>query len=93
MTALVTGLSAACWAREENVADEGVIRGALEAAGFDPALADKGLFTAADAYTRNLEEAIAAGVFGAPSWVTPDGALFWGQDRLDDLDAHLAGVA
>lgn len=92
MAALVQGLLAACWAEEKNVAEDAVIRGALTAAGFDPALADKGLFTAADAYTRNLEAAVAAGVFGSPSWVTSDGALFWGQDRLDDLDAHLSGA-
>ncbi|TYB82377.1 2-hydroxychromene-2-carboxylate isomerase [Maritimibacter fusiformis] len=90
IAALVQGLLAACWAEDKNVADDAVIRAALEAAGFDPALADKGLFTAADTYTRNLEAAVTAGVFGAPSWVAPDGAVFWGQDRLDDLDAHLA---
>lgn len=93
MGTLVQGLLAACWAEEQNLADDAVIRGALETAGFDPGLADKGLFTAADSYTKNLEDAVAAGVFGAPSWVTPDGALFWGQDRLDDLDTHLAGAA
>lgn len=29
------------------------------------------------------EEAQHAGVFGAPSFVTPDGELFWGNDRLE----------
>lgn len=29
------------------------------------------------------EEAQRAGVFGAPSFVTADGELFWGNDRLD----------
>lgn len=90
MAALVHGLSRACWVEEKNVADDAVIRSALVGAGFDPALADKGLFTAADTYGRNLEAAVLAGVFGAPSWITPDGELFWGQDRLDDLEAHLA---
>jgi hypothetical protein len=28
-------------------------------------------------------EAVAHGIFGAPSFVTPDGELFWGNDRLD----------
>mgnify|MGYP001951910640 CR=1 FL=1 len=39
----------------------------------------------------NLEDAVNAGVFGAPFFVTDDGARFWGQDRIDALDRHLAG--
>jgi len=35
----------------------------------------------------NTEAAIAAGVFGAPSFTTSDGELFWGSDRLDDAVA------
>lgn len=88
---LVAGLTRACWAQEQNIADDAVIRDALAAAGFDPDLADKGLFTGAETYSRNLEQAVLAGVFGAPSWVAPSGEVFWGQDRLDDLDAHLSG--
>jgi 2-hydroxychromene-2-carboxylate isomerase len=91
LAALVAAITRACWAEEKNIADDAVIRACLVEAGFDPGLADKGLFTAADEYSRNLEEAVQAGVFGAPSWVTPEGQVFWGQDRLDDLEAHLAG--
>ena len=43
----------------------------------------------AEIYERNLEEAIAAGVFGAPFYVADSGQRFWGQDSLDDLDLHL----
>ena len=35
------------------------------------------------ALRRNTEEAQARGIFGAPSFVTDDGELFWGNDRLD----------
>ena len=45
----------------------------------------------AETYAANLEEAVNAGVFGAPFYVVDSGQMFWGQDRLDDLDAHLAG--
>lgn len=89
MFALVQAVLAACWAEEKNIAEDAVIKSALVAAGFDPDLADSGLFTGAETYGRNLEEAVNAGVFGSPSWVTEDGALFWGQDRLADLEAHL----
>ena len=29
------------------------------------------------------DEAMARGIFGAPSFVTPDGEVFWGNDRLE----------
>lgn len=37
----------------------------------------------------NLDAATAAGAFGVPSFVTDDGKLFWGQDRLSLLRHHL----
>jgi 2-hydroxychromene-2-carboxylate isomerase len=91
MAVLVRAILDACWAEEKNIAEDAVIKAALAAAGFDPGLADSGLFTGAEIYGRTLEQAVQAGVFGAPSFVSEDGALFWGQDRLDDLADHLAG--
>jgi 2-hydroxychromene-2-carboxylate isomerase len=88
--ALVHGLTRACWAEEKNIAEDDVIREALVAAGFDPGLADSGLLAGAEAYAANLEEAVSRGVFGAPFYLVGD-EHFWGQDRLDDLDLHLAG--
>ena len=43
---------------------------------------------AAERYAVNTAEAIAAGVFGAPSYVV-DGEIFWGQDRLDFVGRRL----
>jgi 2-hydroxychromene-2-carboxylate isomerase len=43
----------------------------------------------AETYADNLERAVASGVFGSPFYLIGD-ERFWGQDRLDDLDAHLA---
>jgi hypothetical protein len=37
------------------------------------------------------EEAIAAGVFGVPTFVH-EGELFWGHDRLDALARRLSGT-
>ncbi|MBN2905950.1 MAG: 2-hydroxychromene-2-carboxylate isomerase [Rhodobacteraceae bacterium] len=88
---LVHGLMRACWAEDRDVADDAVIRACLGDAGFDPALADSGLLAGAETYGANLEEASARGVFGAPFYITDGDERFWGQDRLDDLDAHLAG--
>ncbi|MEL6549416.1 MAG: 2-hydroxychromene-2-carboxylate isomerase [Pseudomonadota bacterium] len=88
--ALVHAFCRACWAEEKDIAEDAVIRGCLEAAGFDPALADSGLLAGAEAYTQNLEDAVNAGAFGAPFYITDDGARFWGQDRIEDLDRHLS---
>lgn len=89
--ALVHGVLRACWAEDRDIAEDAVIRDCLEQAGFDPALADSGLLSGAETYAANLEEAVTRGVFGAPFYVVDDGEMFWGQDRLDDLQAHLQG--
>lgn len=91
LAALVAALTRACWAEEKDIADDAVIKACLESAGFDPSLADSGLLSGAEAYERNGEDAVNAGVFGAPFFITDDGARFWGQDRIDQLDMHLGG--
>ncbi len=89
--ALVRGFGRAIWAEEKNIAEDEVVRACLSQAGFDPDLADRGLMMAAEEYARNLEDAVARGVFGAPFYITDTDERFWGQDRLDDLALHLAG--
>lgn len=91
MGALVHAMTRAVWAEERDIADDAVIRDCLSAAGFDPALADQGLWTGAAEYEANLELAVAQNVFGLPFYVVDGAAHFWGQDRIDDLDAHLSG--
>ncbi|MBE1296652.1 2-hydroxychromene-2-carboxylate isomerase [Phycobacter azelaicus] len=90
MGALVQSVLRACWAEEKDIAEDTVIKECLTAAGFDPSLADSGLLVGAETYGQNLEDAVSAGVFGAPFYVTADGGRFWGQDRLDDLDRYLS---
>ena len=63
----------------------------LKAHGFDPALSFSGMLIGAETYAANLEEAALRGVIGVPFLITGGDARFWGQDRLDDLDRHLAG--
>lgn len=88
---LVYSFLRACWAEEKDIAQDDVVRECLEAAGFDPALADSGLLSGAETYAANTEEAVNRGVFGAPFYITDTDERFWGQDRLVDLDAHLSG--
>ncbi len=89
--ALVRSFLAAVWTGEEDIADDAVVQRCLGDAGFDPGLSMSGLLTGAEQFAQNLEDAVNAGVFGAPFYVTDDGARFWGQDRLADLDAYLGG--
>lgn len=90
---LVNGFANAVWAEERDISDDAVIRDLLGKHGFDPELADKGLFIGAETYARNLEQAVEAGAFGAPFYVVREtGQRFWGQDRLDFLDRHLASL-
>ncbi len=90
LAGLVHGIARALWAEERDIADAEVIADLLAAHGFDPKVADRGMLSAAEAYGANLEEAVARGVFGVPFYVTGT-EMFWGQDRLDDLDLHLSG--
>ncbi len=88
---LVHGFTKACWAEERDIAQDNVIRDVLSHHGFDPSLAESGLLKGAEQYAANLEEAVKVGVFGAPFYVVGE-ELFWGQDRLNDLDDHLAQI-
>lgn len=88
---LVHAIMRAIWVDDRDIAEDNVVRDCLSRAGFDPGLVDSGLLSGAETYAANLEEAVNAGVFGAPTYVVDSGQRFWGQDRLDDLEAHLAG--
>jgi 2-hydroxychromene-2-carboxylate isomerase len=50
------------------------------------------LLTAVETLERNTDEALRRMVFGAPSYVVVD-EVFWGQDRLPLVDAHLGARA
>lgn len=88
---LVKAIGTACWAQERDISQDEVVRDCLEKCGFDPALADRDMLTSADTFAKNLEDAVSAGAFGAPFFITDTGQRFWGEDRIDDLDAYLAG--
>jgi 2-hydroxychromene-2-carboxylate isomerase len=80
------------WEREESFADPVAIALAAERAGLDAAglraagPSDAELDALHEQYTN---DALKAGVFGAPSYVLPSGEIFWGQDRLELLERAL----
>ncbi|MCY7370103.1 MAG: 2-hydroxychromene-2-carboxylate isomerase [Polaromonas sp.] len=83
----------AVWAEERHIADEKTLALLLSECGLAPARLEQSHSQAvAERYDANTEEAIAAGVFGAPSYVV-GGEIFWGQDRLDFLERKLATLA
>ena len=85
-------LGRALWEREETFADQDIIASAAERAGLNAAaLRASGPSDAElDAlHTQYTQEAVAVGVFGAPSFVLPSGEIFWGQDRLELLERAL----
>ena len=88
---LVHAVLRAVWAEDKDIAQDDVVKACLTEAGFDPGLADRGLLSGAETYAANLEEAVKVGVFGAPFYIVGGDQRFWGQDKIDDLDAHLAG--
>jgi 2-hydroxychromene-2-carboxylate isomerase len=80
----------AMWADKRNMEDPIVIGTVLRDAGFDPAVMMAAIGTAEvkDRLRVNTEEAVARGVFGAPTCFVGD-AMFFGQDRLDFVEEEL----
>ena len=88
---LAGAVGRAIWEQERNVADAAT----METIAGECGLPVEKLAARAQApdiagkYAANTQEAIARGVFGAPTYAVGD-ELFWGQDRLDFLDRKMA---
>ncbi|MES2385056.1 MAG: 2-hydroxychromene-2-carboxylate isomerase [Pseudomonadota bacterium] len=88
--ALAGAIFRAVWAEERDIASEAVLAEILLASGGDSArMAQSRSPEIQQLYEANTQQAITAGVFGAPSYVV-GGEIFWGQDRLDLLEKKLA---
>ncbi|WP_293781177.1 2-hydroxychromene-2-carboxylate isomerase [uncultured Oxalicibacterium sp.] len=76
------------WAEDRNIMDRNTLMALSNEAGHDGAALLKAAETASvqGEYDRFTQEAIAANVFGSP-WYIVDGEPFWGQDRLDFVEA------
>ncbi len=84
------------WEREESLAYPAAMASAAQRAGLDAAALRAGGPSDAELdalYDQYTQEALAAGVFGAPSFVLPSGEIFWGQDRLEMLERALKVAA
>lgn len=91
--ALATEMGRALWELEEDLADWNALKAAAKRAGMDAdaikaaAPSDTEIDKLHDDYTA---EALARGVFGAPTYYLESGEFFWGQDRLELLERTLA---
>jgi 2-hydroxychromene-2-carboxylate isomerase len=76
-----------------TISDPGLIKSILLDLGLsaDEILADAQAEPNKAALREQTAEAQARGIFGAPSFVTPDGELFWGNDRLEAAISWAAG--
>ncbi|MBI1360621.1 MAG: 2-hydroxychromene-2-carboxylate isomerase [Alphaproteobacteria bacterium] len=81
----------AAWRDQKNIADKGVLAEILEGAGFSP----EEFFAAAEnpankeKLKATTDEAVARGVFGAPTFFVGD-EMHFGQDRLDFVEEALS---
>ena len=88
---LAEALFSARWEIPRNLGDADVLAATLTVAGFDAAsqLARAGDPGTKAALIKATEDAVTRGVFGAPTFFV-DGAFFFGQDRLDWVEAAAA---
>jgi 2-hydroxychromene-2-carboxylate isomerase len=86
---LTGAILTAVWAQERNIADAAVLAELVNESGL-PAdvIAQSHEAAVQTRYDDYTQAAIAAGIFGAPSYVI-DGEIFWGQDRLEFVERKL----
>jgi 2-hydroxychromene-2-carboxylate isomerase len=99
--AVIHGFYRAYWRRGLNPGDPATIRGVLAEAGCDEAAITRALAANEDGaikdeLRRRTDEAVARGVFGAPTMFVSGGDLteplmFWGQDRFDMVEEVVRG--
>ena len=89
--AYVDAVFHAMWVEPRNLNDPATVGAVLQAAGFDAQalVALAGAQDVKDRLKATTEQAVARGVFGAPTMFVGD-TMFWGQDRLDFVREQLA---
>ena len=89
---LATEFGRAIWELDQPLGDAAVMAEAGKRASVDISAVRAAAPSDAELdqlYEQYTQEALAAGVFGAPSYVLPSGEIFWGQDRLEMLERAL----
>ena len=89
----INEILSAVWARDEDIANEDTIATLAQTCGLDAAkiLADARSDAVRAAYDANTQSAITHGVIGSPTMRIGE-ENFFGQDRLDFVEAELARI-
>jgi len=87
--ALTGAIGRALWMQDRDIADAATLASLAQSVELDADALAARAPAMAERYAALTQEAIARGVFGAPTYVYQD-ELFWGQDRLDFLARKLA---
>ena len=84
---------AAEFAEGRSIAEPAAVVAILDGLGLDGTLTLKGASAEANKTRLRVagEEARSRGIYGAPTFLTDDGELFWGNDRLEQALAWAAG--
>jgi 2-hydroxychromene-2-carboxylate isomerase len=80
----------AVWSEGRNLGKEDALRELLQSAAIDPASIDGDEIKTQ--LRANTDQAVARGAFGAPTFFV-NGEIFWGNDRLDFVEAALKRAA
>ncbi|HMJ53414.1 MAG TPA: 2-hydroxychromene-2-carboxylate isomerase [Polyangiaceae bacterium] len=92
--AVMHGFYRAYWIEGKRPSEPATMRAVLSAAGHDPdaVLARVQDSDVKDDLRRRTDEAIALGIFGAPTFIVDHRHLYWGQDRIDFVARALGGI-
>lgn len=89
--AYMSKVFSAVWAENKNIADQDVIADLLQSSRFDAQdiISKAQLDEMSAIREKNSQDAIHADAVGVPTYVL-NGEAFWGQDRIEHLDAALS---
>ena len=92
--AVMHGFYRAYWVEGQKPSEPSTLRAVLSAAGHD---ADAVMARIQDGdvkddLRRRTDEAIALGIFGAPTFIVDKTDLYWGQDRIQFVERALSGI-
>ena len=92
-TPFISEILSSVWARDEDIANEDTIAALAQACGLDATkiIPDARSNAVRAAYDANTQDAIAQSVIGSPTMRIGE-ENFFGQDRLDFVDAELARI-
>lgn len=90
LTEFVHAALSAYYVDGKNIGEPAEVLSIAESVGIDKNAVSEGIAeqTTKDALRNAVEDAIKLGVFGSPTCVV-DGEMFWGSDRLEQLDRWL----